>query len=119
MSTRVFITGIGIVSSIGIGRTTFWENCLAGRSGAQSMDSDWITQTGLSTRIAAPVDDFDPAAAGIEPRQARILDRTTMFALAAARESLQDAGFSAFLIGSSLMDSKDPALKLRELRGEG
>ncbi|MEE8585435.1 MAG: indole-3-glycerol-phosphate synthase TrpC, partial [Acidobacteriota bacterium] len=34
-------------------------------------------------------------------------------------QELQDAGFSAFLIGSSLMDSEDPALKLRELRGEG
>lgn len=33
-------------------------------------------------------------------------------------QELQDAGFSAFLIGSSLMDSQDPAAMLRELRGE-
>jgi 3-oxoacyl-[acyl-carrier-protein] synthase II len=86
------ITGIGVVSPIGCSRQSFWEACLAGRSGVRRLDSPWIVDTDLSTSIAAPVDGYDGAIAGLEPREERLLDRTTVFALGASREAMRDAG---------------------------
>jgi len=94
MSHDVVITGIGIVSSIGATREAFWQGCLEGRSGVVALTSDWASRTGLATQIAAVVNGFDPLKAGLEARQVRVLDRVTVFALAAAGEALSDAGFA-------------------------
>jgi 3-oxoacyl-[acyl-carrier-protein] synthase II len=93
MASRVVITGIGIVAPIGCSRRAFWHSCLEGRSGVVRLRTPWVTETGLSTQIAATVGDFASDRAGIEPRRARVLDRTSQFALAAAHEALADAGF--------------------------
>ena len=89
---RVVITGLGVVSSIGLDGPSFWRNCLAGHSGAVRLESPWVTETGLSTQIAAPVRGFDPVPAGIPSKQVGLLDRVSWFALAAAQEALSDAG---------------------------
>jgi 3-oxoacyl-[acyl-carrier-protein] synthase II len=102
--SRVFITGIGIVSAIGCSRDRFWRACLAGRSGTRRLDSPWVVDTELSTRIAAIAEEFDPRAARIEPRQERVLDRTSMFALSAAEQAVQEAG----LAGASGLAGVDP-----------
>jgi len=88
---RVVITGVGVVSSIGLDGSSFWRSCLEGCSGAIRLDSAWVT--GLSTQIAAPVRGFDPVRAGIPAKQVGLLDRVSWFALAAAQEALTDAGF--------------------------
>ncbi len=82
-----------MVSPIGPTRDAFWTSCLEGRSGAVRLETPWVNETDLSTRIAAPVRDFDPVRAGIPGRQVPLLDRTSQFALAAAHEALTDAGF--------------------------
>jgi 3-oxoacyl-[acyl-carrier-protein] synthase II len=92
-SERILITGIGVVSAIGATRESFWSGCLAGRSGGSLLETPWVVDTDLSTKIGAPVREFDPEAAGIAPRDVSILDRTTWFALAAGHEALADAGF--------------------------
>jgi len=94
MKSRVVITGIGVISSIGIGRESFWSASLEGRSGAVRLDTPWVRETGLATQIACPVRDFDPVKAGIPHRVVHLMDRTTLFALAAAHEALADAGFT-------------------------
>jgi 3-oxoacyl-[acyl-carrier-protein] synthase II len=91
---RIVITGMGTVSAVGIGRDAFWRGCLEGRSGAVSLESPWVVETGLSTRIAAPVRGFDPVQAGVPSRQVPLLDRTSWFAIAAAQEAIADAGFA-------------------------
>jgi len=88
---RVVITGVGVVSSIGLDGSSFWRSCLEGCSGAIRLDSAWVT--GLSTQIAAPVRGFEPVRAGIPAKQVGLLDRVSWFALAAAQEALTDAGF--------------------------
>ena len=122
MSHDVVITGIGVVSSIGVTREEFWQGCLAGRSGAVALSSDWACQTALSSQIAAVVNGFDPQAAGLEARQVRFLDRVTVFALAAAGEALSDAGFAVMpnlqARGQMLVDGVEPE-RLATVVGSG
>ena len=92
MTRHVVITGIGVVSPIGISRERFWTACLAGRSGARRLDSPWVRDTGLATQIGAPVDDFDAEQLGIPAKDARLLDRVCQFGIVAALEALADAG---------------------------
>jgi 3-oxoacyl-[acyl-carrier-protein] synthase II len=85
------ITGIGVVSSNGIGRDAYLHNCLAGKSGV-----DWIRgidAAGLKTTVAAQANDFDPLSV-MEPAEARRVPRMIPMALAASREALAQAGIS-------------------------
>ena len=91
--SRVVITGIGVVSPIGLTRETFWTSCLEGRSGVSLLDTPWVQETGLSTQIAAQVKNFDPEAAGVPSRLTGLIDRTAEFAIAATQEALTDAGY--------------------------
>lgn len=91
MNPRVVITGVGVVSALGCSARRFFDACLEGRSGVIALDSPWVTETGLSTRIAAVVREFDAAAAGIDAKLEAVVDRTTAFALAASGEALRDA----------------------------
>ncbi len=93
MREEVWITGVGVVSSIGIGASTFWRRARAGRSGGRALDHPNLDKAAMRTRIAAPVVDFDPAAHHVPPKESRILDPVTQFALASAHEAVLDAGF--------------------------
>jgi nodulation protein E len=85
---RVVITGIGVVSPVGLGLDEFWRALVEGRSGIAPLT---ITGTErLSTPIAAQVPGFDPDA-HFRPRQAHVLDRFAQFAVVAARAALRDA----------------------------
>src|SRR5690242_14726555 len=88
---RVAVTGLGIVSPIGIGREAFWDGLFAGRSGIGPLSA--FEPIGCRSRLAGEIRDFDPAA--ILGRQGlRLLDRTTRLALAASALALSDAGLS-------------------------
>jgi len=117
MSERVVVTGIGVVSPIGCSRERFWRSCLEGRSVARRLENPWVADTDLSTRIAATVEGFDPRAAGITRKQERVLDRTSMFAIAAAREAMRDAGLDT-TPGTDRADGLDPT-RLAALIGSG
>jgi 3-oxoacyl-[acyl-carrier-protein] synthase II len=94
LSNRIVVTGIGAVSAIGHDRRAFWEACLAGRSGARTLESPWVKDSDLDTKFACPVAGFDPRAAGIPAKDVPLLDRNVWFALAAASQAVEDAGFS-------------------------
>ncbi len=84
----VAITGLGIVSALGTGVSTFWNNLIAGKSGV-----DHITQfdtSGFSVSIAAEVKDFSPEDF-MERKEARRRDRYTQFAVAASKLAWEDA----------------------------
>ncbi|MDQ3956509.1 MAG: beta-ketoacyl-ACP synthase II [Actinomycetota bacterium] len=89
--TRVFVTGLGVVTPIGIGRNAFWDSLVAGRSGAAEIGA--FDATGYPVRIASEVRDFDPVAY-MDRRQVPRLDRFAQMALAAASLALEDAGIS-------------------------
>lgn len=86
---RVVITGIGAVTPIGTGAEALWDGVLANRSAVRAIDR--FDASGLPSRIAAQIDDFDPAA-HLDPRRARRLDRFSALAVAASRMAVDDAG---------------------------
>lgn len=88
---RVAVTGIGVVSPIGIGKDRFWESLVAGRSGVGRITR--FDVTGWDTQIAAEVRDFDPLR-WMERKEVRRNDRFVQFAYAASRLALDDAQFA-------------------------
>ncbi len=108
----VVITGVGPISSIGIGKEKFWSALLEGRVGARRIDFDWLDER-IKTRVGAPVDDFDPTAFGIEEREARLLDPAAQFAVAAARMALEDAGLVI-----DPVEGRKPVFRVRDIDSE-
>ena len=95
MPNRIVITGVGAVSAIGHDRRSFWEACLAGRSGARTLDSPWVRDSDVDTKFACPVAGFDPKNAGVPAKDVSLLDRNVWFALAAAAQAVEDGGLTA------------------------
>lgn len=90
---RVVVTGLGVVSPIGIGVDSFWKNALAGRSGVTAISpfADDLPLEGYRSRVAGQVLDFDVDRLP-KTVQADRLDRYAQLALLAASEALEDAG---------------------------
>ncbi|MGO0122174.1 beta-ketoacyl-ACP synthase II [Desulfothermobacter acidiphilus] len=88
MSGRVVVTGLGILTPIGIGKEAFWQALIEGRSGVRRITH--FDPSSYRTQIAAEVRDFDPTSY-LDKREARHLDRYAQFALAAAGMALKDA----------------------------
>ena len=87
---RVVITGVGIVSPLGIGKEPFLEALLAGRSGVRRIER--FDTTGFPVKIAAEVRDFDPLAF-IDKKWAKRMDRYAQYGAAAAIMALEDSGY--------------------------
>lgn len=92
MTSRVYVTGMGVVSSLGLGRREFWSSLLAGRSGTAPVSS--FDASGLDRAIAAEVSAFR-AADHLTAREARDAGRCSAMAIAAARMAVTDANLSA------------------------
>jgi 3-oxoacyl-[acyl-carrier-protein] synthase II len=89
---RVWITGLGLVTPIGIGLGAFWAGLRAGRSPIRRVDR--FDASRFRSQVAAQIDDFDPLE-HMTAREARSLDRFSQFGLAAGRMAIADAGFEA------------------------
>jgi 3-oxoacyl-[acyl-carrier-protein] synthase II len=86
---RVVITGLGILSPLGIGVEQNWENISAGRSGIGPVSQ--FDATGWPSRIAGEVRDFDPTRF-VSEKEARRMDRFIQLGMAAAIEAFRDSG---------------------------
>ena len=87
--TKVVITGMGVVSPIGIGLDAFWDGLVHGRSGAGRVTHFDVSE--YACRIAAEVKDFKPEDF-IEKKKIKRMDRFTQFAVAATKLAVADAG---------------------------
>jgi len=85
---RVVVTGIGVVSAVGLDLPSFWAGLLAGKSGIDRITA--FDAKDYSCQIAAEVRGFD-AATVMDPKEARRNDRYTHFAFAAAKQAVADA----------------------------
>ncbi len=88
--TRIVITGIGVVSPIGIGKEAFWHGLKEGRNGIKPVTL-FDTSTTRS-KLAGEITDFKPEEI-LGSKGLRNLDRTTLLALCAAKLCLDDAKF--------------------------
>lgn len=88
-SRRVVVTGIGVVAPGGVGTGEFWRMLTDGRTATRTITV--FDASRFRSQIAAEVD-FDPIACGFSQREIRKWDRTTQFAVFAAREALVDSG---------------------------
>ena len=86
---RAVVTGLGIVSPVGIGAEAAWESLVAGRSGIA--DVTLFDTTDFEIHVAGEVKDFD-ARQYMDGPDVRRHDRNTHFAVAATGEALRDAG---------------------------
>jgi 3-oxoacyl-[acyl-carrier-protein] synthase II len=87
---RVVVTGIGVVSAIGIGKDPFREALLAGRSGVRQIQR--FDTTEYPVKIAAEVRDFD-AQDFIDKKMSKRMDRYAQYGASAAVMALEDSGY--------------------------
>jgi 3-oxoacyl-[acyl-carrier-protein] synthase II len=88
---RVVVTGIGLVSSLGIGTGTNWEALCAGKSGTAAITK--FDTANFATRIASEVKGFDPLRF-IDKKDVKKMDVFIQYAIAASQFAMDDAGFT-------------------------
>ena len=94
---RVVITGIGMISPLGVGNDANWQALMEGRSGIGP-----ITRFAAETfpcRIAGEIPDFDPLQF-MDKKEVRKLDFFVHYALAAAHLAMEDAGLEIKRVGA-------------------
>ncbi len=89
--TRVVVTGLGVVSSLGIGWQAFWEGLIQGRSGISPITA--FDTSRHFTHLGGEVRSFDPTAF-IAADRLPLMNRAAQMGLAAALLAVRDAGLS-------------------------
>jgi minimal PKS ketosynthase (KS/KS alpha) len=85
---RVVVTGVGVVAPGGVTRKEFWSCVTEGRTATRRITH--FDPSPFRSQLAAEAD-FDPAAAGLTPREIRRADRFVQFGMAAAAEAVEDS----------------------------
>lgn len=87
---RVVISGMGVITPVGNDLETFWAHLTQGTNGIGPITH--FETEGFSASLAAEVKDFDVTNYGITKPQARRMDLYTQYALAAAKQAVDDSG---------------------------
>lgn len=88
---RVVVTGLGVISSLGIGWEEFWKNLMAGKSGISKITSFDVSKH--DRQYGGEVRGFDPAKL-ISKVKLKEMGKASQFAVAAAKLAIKDAGLS-------------------------
>ena len=91
MSNRVFVTGLGAITPVGLNVKETWDSLISGKSGVGKITS--FDAENYKTQIAAEVTNFEPADY-IEKKQIRRLDRFVQFAIGAALQAVDQANLN-------------------------
>ena len=89
---RVVVTGLGVVSPVGIGVQPAWSNVIDGKSGITRITK--FDPSNFSSKVAGEVKDFD-VSQYLPAKEARRMDTFIQFGLAAAIEAVKDSGIEA------------------------
>ena len=94
---RVVVTGLGMVTPLGCGVETTWQRLLAGQSGGAQIESFEIADLACQIACQIPRGDgsdgtFNPDQ-WMEPKEQRKVDPFIVYAMAAATQALEDAGW--------------------------
>jgi len=87
---RVVVTGVGVISPVGLGREAFWSNLVSGRSGIQPLST--FSGLDLPSRLAAEVRNFDPEQHIYNKKFLKVMSRDIQLGVAAASMAMKDAG---------------------------
>ena len=107
---RVVVTGLGVVSSIGIGKEEFWKNLLAGKSGISKIER--FDTSRYDVHVGGEIKNFRPEDF-LEKSEIRRYGRATQFTIAAAQLAFKDANLdwetlsptpSAVCLGTTMAD---------------
>ena len=85
--TRVVVTGLGLVTPLGTDVASTWQAVLAGKSGVRALHEDWAVD--LSSKVAGAID--ADLSGVLDKVAARRMDRSTQFAVVAAKQAVADA----------------------------
>ena len=97
MSRRVVVTGMGAITPVGLNVNDFWNSLKEGKHGFGTITK--FDSTDYKCHVAAEVKDFD-AKAYMDPKTARRMELFCQYAVAAAKEALEDSGLD--------MEKEDP-----------
>ena len=89
MKRRVVITGMGVITSLGLDCNTFWNSLKNGKSGINTITKFDISE--FSTKVAAEINNFEPTDY-IDRKEAKRMDTYTQYAIAAAVEAMERSG---------------------------
>lgn len=90
MTDQVVITGLGVTSPLGGDVASTWEAALAGRSGVNTLEHDWVEQYDAPVRFAGEL--AVPASEVLSVPETRRMDPSAQYAVVAARQAWDDAG---------------------------
>ena len=85
----IVITGIGVITPIGVGREIFWKNLRQAKSGLKKITS--FDTSPFHSNVAGVVNDFDPSRY-MPPKTYRRMSLISRMAVAASQEALEDSG---------------------------
>ncbi len=91
MTTRVVVTGLGMITPLANNACDNWAAMVEGKSGIRRITA--FDPTGFGSQVAGEVQDFEPTKY-MDRKEARRADRFTQFAFAAAQDALQQSGYT-------------------------
>jgi 3-oxoacyl-[acyl-carrier-protein] synthase II len=89
LKRRVVVTGIGMITPVGLDTETSWKSLINGKSGIGPITQ--FDDKAIPTRIAGEINGFD-AEKYIEPKEIKKMDRFIHFAIAASQMAMDDSG---------------------------
>lgn len=124
---RVVLTGIGMVTPLGVGKESNWQSLMAGQSGIRKITK--FDTSRYTSRIAGELIDFDPLQF-LDKKEARKMDPFIQYALSAAQLAVKDSGLepsrleserTGVLVGSGIggIGTIEEQLKILQEKGPG
>ena len=109
MTTKVYVTGVGMITPLGVDTKSTWKSLLQGKSGIAPIVA--FDTEGFATTIAGESPDFDPTTY-VDRKQARRLDRFAQMAVGATAQAMEQAGLD-------LQDGSVDATRVGSVIGSG
>lgn len=91
---RIVITGMGMITSLGLDKESSFENICAGKTGIKKISC--FDTTDFSVKIAGEIEGFNPADVVDDGKEIKKMDRFIQLGLKATIDAMRDANFSEF-----------------------
>ena len=118
MNRRVVITGLGPVSSIGIGKDNFWRKASKGEGYFRNVDFDYVEIDQYKSHICSPIDGFDPGKYIENSKGLKRAGKATKYAVVGAYLAFKDAGYKVEHVGEKNQNSDSKIFKILGLDNE-